>query len=499
MKKIKELLTKYYPLLLIGVVTFISLTFASQCSFLYSMNRWNDVNCFFSVAMALNNGKVLYQDIYEQKGPYLYFLHQFIILISNGTYIGAYLIELVLGFVFAYFTYKSLSLYVSNKKYVTLATSLVIVFYYISFSFCQGDSVEELFIPFFLMSLYFALKALKTNTDIAYYHYALDGLIFGLALLMKFTLIAFYIPYMITLFIYLIKDKKVARAFINIALFILGFVVSIIPSLVYFGINDAYSSFFTVYFYNNLFLYGGENKENFFLKIWDFIVAYFSSLGIGYSYYLLIITSAVYLLMHRSLLKNRQVKLIIAIYVVLNFVIFIGGKNYAYYGLPNVIFAFLGTVAIYYFLRNNKKFLELYAKRSKLLTYSFVSFVLVLSVFGSQNTYRAFTKNEDLVQYKFKAEIDKVENATILNYGFLDLGCFYICNSAPTVKYFCGLNIAYPELIESQDNYVKEGATTFVISRNVEPTGIYDKYHLVMAVDAQIDYEMFTFYLFKLN
>mgnify|MGYP001729732097 FL=1 len=39
------------------------------------------------------NGSVLYRDIYEQKGPLLYFVHGLAGLVSETNFIGVYLVE----------------------------------------------------------------------------------------------------------------------------------------------------------------------------------------------------------------------------------------------------------------------------------------------------------------------------------------------------------------------------------------------------------------------
>lgn len=51
------------------------LAFCSRSSPLYPFNYWVDSNCFFTVGKSMMKGLVTYRDIYEQKGPLLYFLH----------------------------------------------------------------------------------------------------------------------------------------------------------------------------------------------------------------------------------------------------------------------------------------------------------------------------------------------------------------------------------------------------------------------------------------
>mgnify|MGYP000054928960 FL=1 len=68
-------------------ISFLFMLICSKSSFLYPMNDWQDANCFFTVGKAMMNGKVLYKDIYEQKGPVLYFIHGIAYLISKTSFL----------------------------------------------------------------------------------------------------------------------------------------------------------------------------------------------------------------------------------------------------------------------------------------------------------------------------------------------------------------------------------------------------------------------------
>ena len=67
-------------------------TVCSKSSPIYPLNNWDDPNCFFTVGKAMANGKVLYRDIFEQKGPLLYMLHELTYFISGKTFLGVYFV-----------------------------------------------------------------------------------------------------------------------------------------------------------------------------------------------------------------------------------------------------------------------------------------------------------------------------------------------------------------------------------------------------------------------
>ena len=109
MREIKE---KYFmpivwsTLILSAVIV---ITLCSKCSPLYPLNDWDDPNCFLTVGRSVCHGKVLYRDIFEQKGPILYFLHSLACLISERSFIGIYFAELIAAVIFLFYSFYLLS------------------------------------------------------------------------------------------------------------------------------------------------------------------------------------------------------------------------------------------------------------------------------------------------------------------------------------------------------------------------------------------------------
>ena len=59
------------------------------------MNDWVDADCIFTVAKSLKNGLVLYKDIFDHKGPIIYFIFYVSALISENSFIGLWLWEII--------------------------------------------------------------------------------------------------------------------------------------------------------------------------------------------------------------------------------------------------------------------------------------------------------------------------------------------------------------------------------------------------------------------
>jgi hypothetical protein len=71
----------------------------------------------------------------------------------------------------------------------------------------------------------------------------------------------------------------------------------------------------------------------------------------------------------------------------------------------------------------------------------------------------------DLPQYKFAEIINQKENATVLNYGFLDGGFYTAAGSIPNVRYFCVMNANRSEALEAQKEAIQNRTVDFVITR----------------------------------
>jgi hypothetical protein len=97
---------------LIFIISFVTITLFSKSSFLYPFNDWVDANCFMTVGKSVLKGIVPYRDLYEQKGPLLYFIHTAAALVSSTSFIGVYVIEVIASFIVLLYVYKIALIYV---------------------------------------------------------------------------------------------------------------------------------------------------------------------------------------------------------------------------------------------------------------------------------------------------------------------------------------------------------------------------------------------------
>lgn len=78
-------------LILLSLYSFLLLFFCSKMSPLYPINEWSDVNLYYNIGKAIFNGRTLYAEAFDHKGPLIFFIYGIGYAISNTSFIGMFL------------------------------------------------------------------------------------------------------------------------------------------------------------------------------------------------------------------------------------------------------------------------------------------------------------------------------------------------------------------------------------------------------------------------
>lgn len=393
---------KYIAVIIMSFVTAVALlTVCTKSSFLYPLNDWVDANCFFTVGKSMGNGLVVYRDIYEQKGVLLYAIHMLAYFISNDTFIGVFVFEIINAAVFMFFAYKILFLY-NCRKSSLIIIPIFAALVYSSQAFCQGDSAEEFCLPFLMCGIYLSIKAIKTNVFFSPKELFTLGIICGCILWIKYTMLGFFIGFIIVPFFWIVKDKLWKDLAKSICFGLLGIAVVSIPVFIYFGINGALDELFKVYFYDNIFLYSEGNKNASFIEKFIGIItitvqSVYKAFKENIWLFIMMFSGVMY-----GFLKDGKKQLLNYIIIIIFTSLFIygGGRHYDYYSLPLAVFAIYGFI----FIAEAAEIIL--QKRGGAVLKMSVVFTLVFSIFLSwllcENTSSMFVSKDELPQYKFK-------------------------------------------------------------------------------------------------
>ena len=499
---LKDFTKKHFEALWCIITSFIVLTFTSRSSFLFPYNNWDDVNSYFTMGKGMMNGMVIYRDLYDQKGPFLYLLYGIGYLLSHKTFLGIFFFEIVAGTIFLFFAFKLI------KRHSSLTVAVVFIpllagAVYSSRSFYWGGAAEEFCLPALSYTLYildiFMHPQNKTESDLISDSktYFTIGILTGVVALVKYTMMGFFFSFAVISIFIIIARKGFTEVLKKALFYCFGVVVPIIPWLIYFGVNKALDDWYRCYIYNNLFFYSNITGDSITLyeKLYKLAkLQYWLTLD-NLEYFIWIIAAFILALFMEKHFAKKIAYLFM--YASTFFVIFYGGGTLPYYSIPLTVFVIPG--AAYLSELTQKK---LYPKHNRKIVWCNLAILLlaISVVFAKYNCLSAdycLTSKDDHWLTRMSEQITEAPDTTLLNVGCLDVGLYTITGIVPTCEYFQTNGIALPTMFEEQHKYIIEGKTQYVIAGEYEPDDIYQQYELIDTVSFYDNSYDQVYYLYK--
>ncbi|MGO5164194.1 hypothetical protein [Fusicatenibacter saccharivorans] len=226
----KKLLIKYYPWFLgILFLLFYAITTSPLTS-----NFWGSDSAFFQMTgKNLNQGLILYKDIFDIKGPYLFFIEYLGYAGRFGSRYGIFVIELINMFVILYYLKKCMDLVITSKTDICLALSLLLFFFWLACTLDGGNLTEEYALPYSFLGLFLYLKYRKQKV-VGKSPWIL-GAAFVLSALGRVTNSAFICVLTLDITIDLILERNWKTLIKCISQFLLGALCAFTPFLIYFS------------------------------------------------------------------------------------------------------------------------------------------------------------------------------------------------------------------------------------------------------------------------
>ena len=165
----------------------LALALCSKTSPLYAFNDWMDANIFFTMGKSMLSGKVLYRDVFDHKGPVLYLLYGLGWLLDHTGFIGVFVLEICGFAVFLGLGLCTAEL-LRGKPLHPVWCLVPAAAVAACRAFSHGGSAEELLLPF-----------LTANRQMPLRTVALQGFLCGCALLLKYTVLGFYLAWVAVL------------------------------------------------------------------------------------------------------------------------------------------------------------------------------------------------------------------------------------------------------------------------------------------------------------
>lgn len=185
---------------------------------------------FKTIGIGILEGKIPYTDLFDHKGPILFWLNALGLLCGR---VGLFFLEVIFFSAMLVCAYRIARLYANEAK--AFAASLLTLIPTIDF-ITEGNQCEIYMLPFIALSLYMALRY---TTGRMPSHPLIYSLFYGVA----FAIIFFIRPndavshvgaIMFGLFLLMLRKREYRNAISNAAVFIVGSLAVAIPILIYF-------------------------------------------------------------------------------------------------------------------------------------------------------------------------------------------------------------------------------------------------------------------------
>lgn len=251
------------PYIILFLVSFVIVAvFSTSTTFLYHEPCAGDSAVFQIVGKYWAEGRIPYLDVWDQKGPLVYFFDAIGYSIT-GNQLGIFLLQIINITIVSWILYLICRIEF-NKTLSVFFTTLVL------FSFapvCENTVEEWMLIPLCLAYYYmFQWVDKVSETRDAVLHplgYAcLYGIVLGLSLMSRLTNGVGICIASLIIAIYLLRRGEWKNVLANLLSFTCGFMLVTLPFVLYFYMNDAlYEMWYGTFLYNAE--YAGSSGFNF--------------------------------------------------------------------------------------------------------------------------------------------------------------------------------------------------------------------------------------------
>lgn len=228
---------RYFPLVFIPIAALFLCLYAIVTSPFFLFDG-ADSAIFKTIGLAILKGKVPYVDIFDHKGPIVFFINALGQWMIPGR-TGIFLLEIASLSISLFFLFRISRLYA--RPFAAFLCTLASLFF-LGAMLTEGDQVEEWELPFLTLSLYEGLAFLKKGKDAAFPIRA--GLILGISFAFVFLIrpndgVAIPGGIMLGLSLCVLVRKRYSDLLRGIIAFGIGSLLIAVPVIIYFGCHHA--------------------------------------------------------------------------------------------------------------------------------------------------------------------------------------------------------------------------------------------------------------------
>jgi len=291
-------------LYILFVLAFVFLFSKSPLLFGWNASFHIDSQVYLYTGMKILDGKILYRDIFDHKGPMMYVFECLGLLITNKHTFGVWVVQVF--FLLACFTPLFFYWVKKYEQIVAFSASLIFITWMYRFM-TIGDNIPELFaVGFVTLLIWFAQKIIF-DFEFSKLNLFFIGMIPSALMLFKFNFCVICVPVFIWLFVVAQKQRALLR---SMQFVLLGFITTILPFAIYFYLNHAIPDAINAIWTFNL-SYVHHNKMRWYYSLFEVIVQ-----QKNYFLWLIFIVTILKLLFAS---KNHSMGFMLVLIVVLSF------------------------------------------------------------------------------------------------------------------------------------------------------------------------------------
>ena len=221
-------LNDYQVFFLLASISFIILL---QNPFAPFANKtaYGDQGVFTYCAKEMINGKLIYKDIFDHKGPVLYLIYIAGLVLLNGNVTGIWLVELISLTTAAFYMFKTSELFVS--KHVAMFS--VVYTLLLSTALESGIHPQFFSLPFISITLFLFVRAFSENRFLKTHEIVLISVLFTLTFLMQPNLVTLWCGFGVIILTKYIIVNNYRRLCLNLLVVISAVTVTLTPFLIY--------------------------------------------------------------------------------------------------------------------------------------------------------------------------------------------------------------------------------------------------------------------------
>jgi len=238
--KLKILNNKF--IILFVLIFSVLLSLGTNYSPINRNTIFHDCGIFSYIAYAMKNGRVLYTEIFDNKGPLLYFIYYMGLSINER--FGIYLLELLSIIISVAFSYKTIKLITNNRFYATMG--IIYSFSVWGITFYGGSFSENFAMPIILIGIYILARILTCDKRTNNLYITMLGFLTGLVAMLRLNMLAIFLGCYVVIAAKLINQRQIKEIFRWSLWGMLGFLISILPALYYLIKNNALNACLSV-------------------------------------------------------------------------------------------------------------------------------------------------------------------------------------------------------------------------------------------------------------